>query len=202
MIFIIFLENKMGNKGSQSYQAVPVESLDNTEIISPLRSNPISNNSTITSSSRYNVRTNKESTTRRQCDSFTKKGIRCIKIIVISDAQGPLQKRYCNIHDPKLSRCSGITQKGTSCSNRPKTGSNFCFLHSSAKPQKKVTPFSKIKDEKTNHSELECVVCKENKKNIILKPCNHMAMCKTCSEKVTSCPLCREPIRRREGVYY
>lgn len=48
--------------------------------------------------------------------------------------------------------------------------------------------------EQTDIEELQCIFCYTNKKNIILRPCNHNIMCSACYiklEKKNECPLCR-----------
>lgn len=44
----------------------------------------------------------------------------------------------------------------------------------------------------------DCVVCLEDGiQLVVLLPCGHVCVCRTCSEKLTHCPLCREPINRQ-----
>ena len=49
----------------------------------------------------------------------------------------------------------------------------------------------------------ECVVCFVNPKNVLLRPCMHMAICQTCfdSNKPKECPICRGVVSSGE-VYY
>ena len=40
-----------------------------------------------------------------------------------------------------------------------------------------------------------CSVCMEEKKNILLSPCNHLCVCKKCSTHINNmCPICRTPV--------
>ena len=52
---------------------------------------------------------------------------------------------------------------------------------------------------------VRCVSCQHNKKNVLLRPCNHLCMCSSCSvklpkvstaggEPVSKCPVCRAVI--------
>jgi len=43
----------------------------------------------------------------------------------------------------------------------------------------------------------ECVVCLENKCNIIFLPCGHVCACWKCEAGLTHCPLCRTPIAQK-----
>ncbi len=43
----------------------------------------------------------------------------------------------------------------------------------------------------------ECVVCMENKCDIIFLPCGHVCCCFNCESGVTDCPLCRASITQK-----
>jgi hypothetical protein len=52
-----------------------------------------------------------------------------------------------------------------------------------------------------------CVVCDDAKKQIILLPCKHMCLCKTCSDRclfdtIKECPLCRAEIKDSMEVFW
>ncbi|GMR58849.1 hypothetical protein PMAYCL1PPCAC_29044, partial [Pristionchus mayeri] len=56
-------------------------------------------------------------------------------------------------------------------------------------------------------SSLDCVVCLTNRKDVLFRPCNHMAVCKDClpslmEEVEPLCPLCRAFIESHFQVYY
>eukprot|EP00930_Biecheleria_cincta_P028432 TRINITY_DN19845_c0_g1_i2.p1 TRINITY_DN19845_c0_g1~~TRINITY_DN19845_c0_g1_i2.p1 ORF type:complete len:361 (-),score=94.47 TRINITY_DN19845_c0_g1_i2:112-1194(-) len=56
--------------------------------------------------------------------------------------------------------------------------------------------FEKLADEQL------CVICLSLPKNVVLQPCNHLAMCETCFSKCnTMCPQCRSGIERHFVVY-
>lgn len=44
--------------------------------------------------------------------------------------------------------------------------------------------------------DFKCIICSDNPKNVIFKPCLHFAMCKLCYDKLLkqNCPICRKPI--------
>jgi hypothetical protein len=59
----------------------------------------------------------------------------------------------------------------------------------------------------TGDEENLCVVCDDAKKQIILLPCKHMCLCKTCSAQclfstIKECPLCRTEIRDSMEVFW
>jgi len=56
--------------------------------------------------------------------------------------------------------------------------------------------FEKLADEQL------CVVCLALPKNVVLQPCNHLAMCESCFSKCnTMCPQCRSSIEGHLVVY-
>lgn len=46
----------------------------------------------------------------------------------------------------------------------------------------------------------ECLVCSDHKRDILFKPCGHVACCSQCSIRVKKCLLCREGIATRVKV--
>lgn len=43
----------------------------------------------------------------------------------------------------------------------------------------------------------ECAICSDNKREILLKPCNHMIACESCSSRCKKCLICKETIKER-----
>merc|ERR1712059_87291 len=45
------------------------------------------------------------------------------------------------------------------------------------------------------HCELEartkCCICREVERQVLLRPCQHLALCNACARRVDRCPLCR-----------
>lgn len=51
-----------------------------------------------------------------------------------------------------------------------------------------------------------CVICSENVRDVIIKPCSHVALCETCARtlrrsRAPVCPICRKTITDVERVY-
>ena len=46
-----------------------------------------------------------------------------------------------------------------------------------------------------NVEDEKCIICMDNDKNTIIRPCNHMCLCDECAEEVKKnsllCPICR-----------
>ena len=46
----------------------------------------------------------------------------------------------------------------------------------------------------------KCIACTESDKDTILN-CGHMCMCAACAARVTTCPICRAPVRERRRAF-
>jgi len=53
----------------------------------------------------------------------------------------------------------------------------------------------------TNTSASDCAVCMDAPKNMLLRPCKHLATCFRCSANLEICPICRTPIELREKIF-
>ena len=55
-----------------------------------------------------------------------------------------------------------------------------------------------VKDDMTN-----CILCFENQRNVLFRPCNHLVICDTCSGKTdfTVCIICKRSIEDYEYAY-
>lgn len=50
--------------------------------------------------------------------------------------------------------------------------------------------------------ERACVICLDNKRNILIVPCHHLCLCNRCSHTIKEeCPLCRGPVNKKILVY-
>jgi uncharacterized membrane protein YkvA (DUF1232 family) len=48
-----------------------------------------------------------------------------------------------------------------------------------------------------------CIICLENKRNIIFDDCSHMIVCDFCSDKINNiCPCCRKLIKIKKKVFF
>lgn len=49
---------------------------------------------------------------------------------------------------------------------------------------------------------LECTVCMDKERSILLEPCKHLALCESCANKCQECPLCRATITSKVKVIF
>lgn len=80
----------------------------------------------------------------------------------------------------------------------------FTNLWKSYQDSKEMNRMQKVIEVSQNLSfEYKCVICYENAKNVIIRPCLHLAICKLCfSElKYPQCPMCRRPIESHVTIY-
>lgn len=54
-----------------------------------------------------------------------------------------------------------------------------------------------------NNDDISCVICFENKRNVLFKPCNHICICDTCSgsSDLKNCVLCNAELTSYEYAY-
>lgn len=69
----------------------------------------------------------------------------------------------------------------------------------------KVKALQQVIEEPTTKvkSDLLCIICEENKRNILFSPCNHVLACEECYQKdeTETCYVCREKIENCEYAY-
>ena len=46
----------------------------------------------------------------------------------------------------------------------------------------------------------ECMICSDNKREVLFKPCNHINACKACSVRCKKCLICKEQIQDRVEI--
>jgi E3 ubiquitin-protein ligase mind-bomb len=47
----------------------------------------------------------------------------------------------------------------------------------------------------------ECLLCSEQKRDTVFKPCGHVVSCEACGSRIKKCLMCRETVSSREKVY-
>jgi hypothetical protein len=55
-------------------------------------------------------------------------------------------------------------------------------------------------DAKCAEGELECVICMDNKRCMLFMPCRHVVSCKTCSQQLDKCPICKQQIKYKQQI--
>lgn len=74
-------------------------------------------------------------------------------------------------------------------------------LQAALSEQSEITKFSQQEYERLQNEKILCRVCFEEQINIVLLPCRHHVLCRTCCEKCKKCPICRVAIEERLPVY-
>lgn len=46
----------------------------------------------------------------------------------------------------------------------------------------------------------ECLLCSEQKRDTVFKPCGHVVACEVCGARIKKCLICRETVSSREKV--
>jgi len=56
-------------------------------------------------------------------------------------------------------------------------------------------------DPKSDPNQLECTICMDGQKNMLLFPCKHLSCCENCSLKISTCPICRSHITKKMRIH-
>ncbi|WVZ60232.1 hypothetical protein U9M48_010283 [Paspalum notatum var. saurae] len=67
--------------------------------------------------------------------------------------------------------------------------------------QSEITKCTKQEYERLQNEKVLCRICYEGEICMVLLPCRHRTLCKSCAEKCKKCPICRVPIEERMPVY-
>ncbi len=60
---------------------------------------------------------------------------------------------------------------------------------------------SELLDDGDDDDPLACRVCWDAPRDTVMQPCNHLATCRTCTHKLTNCPVCRRRIAGTMHVF-
>ncbi len=101
------------------------------------------------------------------------------------------------------------TPSSTSFTSRPSASSSSSSAAAKIMPVKKsigqVLKDLSGNDEKAKSDLEQCVICLENKKVVLFRPCKHCACCIACSRTLfskPSCPTCRASIQDAETIFF
>ena len=50
-------------------------------------------------------------------------------------------------------------------------------------------------------SVMECVCCLDAPKSMLMLPCRHLCVCEDCAPRMTTCPICRQPVAERQKIF-
>jgi len=85
------------------------------------------------------------------------------------------------------------------------------FREQNNNAQSRITVLEK--EVKQSHSTIQtlrneydrgCVICMNENATVVMVPCGHMCVCRTClqsSHVLSNCPICRAPIIKKQNVY-
>jgi hypothetical protein len=71
----------------------------------------------------------------------------------------------------------------------------------SAEPAEPAEPAAKRQRFETADERLECCVCKDAERSVVLRPCWHAALCAGCAERCSKCPVCNVTIRKKHPIF-
>lgn len=72
--------------------------------------------------------------------------------------------------------------------------------HSRASSPAFSTQYNEELDEEPPNTFI-CITCMDKPREILFVPCNHICCCATCSQSITSCPVCRQTVSAHTNVF-
>ncbi len=67
---------------------------------------------------------------------------------------------------------------------------------SSVQSESITSLLSDVESESSSSDILNCVICWNEQKNVLIMPCKHICTCEGCSNKLKTCPICRGQITK------
>ena len=49
---------------------------------------------------------------------------------------------------------------------------------------------------------IECVICFDALKCMVMQPCSHLCVCQSCAVKLDTCPICRQLVTNKQKIYW
>lgn len=117
--------------------------------------------------------------------------------ILLYSPMGNVMHREANL--PDLGRHTQTELNRLFMKRNPNVKDFFSFQKENNSQQLRKTEIKKFSDELADTTnENDCAICMDNQRNSVLRPCNHMVTCYSCSlvlhNRQDNCPVCREVI--------
>jgi hypothetical protein len=108
---------------------------------------------------------------------------------------------------PPARRAPTLLQRFRALFFKQRTVDTVRLLEYAAKTRPPPPPYLDAQeDESTQDQATQCVTCKDHRSNVVMEPCNHLCMCRTCIKDdrfraLMLCPMCRGKVQTLLRVY-
>ena len=84
-----------------------------------------------------------------------------------------------------------------------RTDENFTVKDASPKEWIGENKKKKNSDGEDDENEnMECSICMDAPKDVVFIPCGHVSCCQECSADIHDCPICRQPVTKRQKLFF
>ncbi|KAJ3672925.1 hypothetical protein LUZ60_006299 [Juncus effusus] len=159
------------------------------KLILLLKSGPVS--------ARYSVMSSKV----RDCFAFLHHGSRLLGWWSIDEGSKEEQARLFQAESTGYNTFCGYPPEVVKKMPKKDLAEEVWRLQAALGEQTEITKCTQQEFERLQNEKILCRICYEGEICMVLIPCRHRTLCKSCADKCKKCPICRVPIEERMPVF-
>jgi hypothetical protein len=137
----------------------------------------------------------------RDCFAFLHHGSRLLGWWSIDEGSKEEQARLFYTESNGYNTFSGYPPEVVKKMPKKDLAEEVWRLQAALGEQSEITKSTQQEYERLQNEKVLCRICYEGEICMVLLPCRHRTLCKSCSDKCKRCPICRNPIDERMAVY-
>ncbi|KAG8062273.1 hypothetical protein GUJ93_ZPchr0003g16514 [Zizania palustris] len=136
----------------------------------------------------------------RDCLAFLHRGSRLLGWWSIDEGSKEEQARFFYTESTGYNTFCGYPPEVVRKMPKKDLAEEVWRLQAALGEQSEITKCTKQEFERLQNEKVLCRICYEGEICMVLLPCRHRTLCKSCAEKCKKCPICRVPIEERMPV--
>ncbi|KAM3294585.1 hypothetical protein ACQJBY_037466 [Aegilops geniculata] len=137
----------------------------------------------------------------RDCFAFLHHGSRLLGWWSIDEGSKEEQARLLYTESNGYNTFSGYPPEVVKKMPKKDLAEEVWRLQAALGEQSEITKSTQQEYERLQNEKVLCRICYEGEICMVILPCRHRTLCKSCAEKCKRCPICRNPIEERMAVY-
>ncbi|KAK8921940.1 hypothetical protein KSP39_PZI020649 [Platanthera zijinensis] len=137
----------------------------------------------------------------QDCFAFLHHGSRLLGWWSIDEASKEEQARLFHVETTGYNTFQGYPPEVVKIMPKKDLTEEVWRLQAALGEQAEITKYSQQEFERLQNEKILCRICFEAEICMVLLPCRHRTLCKSCAEKCKKCPICRVTIEERMPVY-
>ncbi|KAF7052250.1 hypothetical protein CFC21_060368 [Triticum aestivum] len=137
----------------------------------------------------------------RDCFAFLHHGSRLLGWWSIDEGSKEEQARLFYTESNGYNTFSGYPPEVVKKMPKKDLAEEVWRLQAALGEQSEITKSTQQEYERLQNEKVLCRICYEGEICMVILPCRHRTLCKSCAEKCKRCPICRNPIEERMAVY-